>query len=290
MRGQKRREVSTIKSARRVLEVFELFSRLKEPATVSEIQSHLRYPQSSTSVLLKSLHTLGYLDYDPVKRRYMPTMRVNLLGAWMQAERLGGVNIDELLRRLRHETGETVVLGMQNGTYVQYIHLLQSSAPLRVHVDSGVLRPLCRSAAGKMLMTLKSPGEVRGLVRRINASEIDSGERIDVEILLQELDRCRRVGYVVNMGSAVAGVGAIAMLLPVSGSLPPMAVSVVGIAQQIGPRRQQIVDIMTRVLRECAPPPAGSDGFGAGLHHRTDAVELPHDRRARETRRPVQEH
>jgi DNA-binding IclR family transcriptional regulator len=272
-RGHKKYETSTIKSARRVLEVFELFSRLKQPASVSDVQNHLKYPQSSTSVLLKSLHALGYLDYDPIKRRYMPTMRVNLLGAWMQAERLGGVNIDELLRRLRRETGETVVLGMQNGIYVQYIHLLHSPAPLRLHIDSGILRPLCRSAAGKMLMTLKPAAEIRGIIRRINATDTDANERIDVEDFLQHIERCRRQGYAVNLETAMVGIGAVAMLLPVSSSLPPMAISVVGLAQQIGLRWQHIVKIMTGVLEE----------FTSHAEEPTDSGAIPAHRRPEAT-------
>jgi DNA-binding IclR family transcriptional regulator len=250
-----------------VLEVFEMFSRIKQPATVSEVQNHLKYPQSSTSVLLKSLHALGYLDYDPAKRRYMPTMRIHLLGAWMQSERLGGVNIDELLRRLRRETGETVALGMQNGIYVQYIHLLHSPAPLRLHIDSGILRPLCRAAAGKMLMTLKSPSETRGIVRRLNAADADA--RVDPEAFLTEMERCREQAYALNVGTAMPGIGAVAMLLPVSRNLPPMAVSVVGLAQQIEARWRGIVDTMRELLREFStqvdeadselPPHQGSD-------------------------------
>ena len=220
-----------------------------------------------------------HLDYDQIKRRYMPTMRVNLLGAWMQSERLGGVNIDELLRRLRRETGETVVLGMQNGIYVQYIHLLHSPAPLRLHIDSGILRPLCRSAAGKMLMTLKPATEVRGIVRRINATETDAADRIDSEAFLQDLERCRRQGYAVNMGTAMPGIGAVAMLLPVDSSVPPMAVSVVGLAQQIDLNWQQIVKVMTTLLREFSAHVVGEPAFGDGArHHNADGKNARVDR------------
>jgi DNA-binding IclR family transcriptional regulator len=74
---------NVVKSAARVLEVFEYFAGRKTPATVGEVCSALGYPQSSTSVLLKSLLTLGYLSYDSGTRRYAPSVKVASLGNWI---------------------------------------------------------------------------------------------------------------------------------------------------------------------------------------------------------------
>lgn len=74
---------TVVKSAARVLEVFEFFAGRKTPATVGEVCASLRYPQSSTSVLLKSLLTLGYLSYDGNTRRYAPSEKVARLGNWI---------------------------------------------------------------------------------------------------------------------------------------------------------------------------------------------------------------
>jgi len=74
---------NVVKSAARVLEVFEYFAGRKTPATVGEVCSALGYPQSSTSVLLKSLLTLGYLSYDQSSRRYAPSVKVASLSEWI---------------------------------------------------------------------------------------------------------------------------------------------------------------------------------------------------------------
>lgn len=74
---------TVVKSAARVLEVFEFFAGRKTPATVGEVCASLGYPQSSTSVLLKSLLTLGYLSYDSGTRRYAPSEKVARLGNWI---------------------------------------------------------------------------------------------------------------------------------------------------------------------------------------------------------------
>jgi DNA-binding IclR family transcriptional regulator len=74
---------SVVKSAARVLEVFEFFAERKAGATVNDVCTSLGYPQSSTSVLLKCLHSLGYLDYEASTRHYAPSARVRALGEWI---------------------------------------------------------------------------------------------------------------------------------------------------------------------------------------------------------------
>ena len=70
----------TVKSARRVLEVLELFAERRGPLTVGEVAAALAYPQSSASVLLQSLVALGYLVHDRGQRTFLPTLRVAFLG------------------------------------------------------------------------------------------------------------------------------------------------------------------------------------------------------------------
>src|SRR5437867_633342 len=99
-----------VKSAMRTFEVLELFAERRRPMALYEIYSELGYPQSSTTNLLKSMVLLGYLNYNRVKRTYLPTMRLNLLGNWVagyiQAE--GGFR--DLVNEMQRRTDETVGL------------------------------------------------------------------------------------------------------------------------------------------------------------------------------------
>ena len=70
-----------VKSARRAFEILELFERERRPLALKDILDDRGYPASSGSALLKSLVTLGYLDYDNDRRTYFPTMRIAALGA-----------------------------------------------------------------------------------------------------------------------------------------------------------------------------------------------------------------
>src|SRR4051812_27531129 len=104
-----------VKSAVRVLEVFELFERERRPCALNEICAALDYPQSSGTVLLKSLVSRGYLSYDRSARTYFPSLRLASLGEWVGPALFGqDGTIFEVLRDLHRATGETVSIALHN--------------------------------------------------------------------------------------------------------------------------------------------------------------------------------
>jgi DNA-binding IclR family transcriptional regulator len=74
---------AVVKSVARVLRILAIFDDVQRGMRVGEIAERAGYPQSSTSVLLQSLTKLGYLEFDPIDRSYIPTMQVALLGSWI---------------------------------------------------------------------------------------------------------------------------------------------------------------------------------------------------------------
>ncbi|HEX7943640.1 MAG TPA: helix-turn-helix domain-containing protein, partial [Phenylobacterium sp.] len=72
-----------IKSAERTIALFELFSREQQPFTVSHVARRLGVPQPSISMLLRNLREMGYLEYEPTSRTFTPSIRVALLGSWI---------------------------------------------------------------------------------------------------------------------------------------------------------------------------------------------------------------
>lgn len=75
-----------VKSVNRVFHLFELFERLRRPLRVVEIANLINTPQSSLSMLLKTLVARGYLDYDVQSRTFFPTIRLAVLCDWLVNE------------------------------------------------------------------------------------------------------------------------------------------------------------------------------------------------------------
>src|SRR3546814_16884099 len=69
-------------------------------SSAEEVRRTLGYPQSSTPILLRSLASLGYLNYEPLNRTFRPTIRVALLGAWLVEEIDEDRNPTKMMRSL----------------------------------------------------------------------------------------------------------------------------------------------------------------------------------------------
>src|SRR5258708_37546742 len=123
-RTQKPPSSSAIKSAERALAILEYFREQRRAATVGEIATSLGLPQSSTSMLLKCLTSLGYLDYGAETRTFRPTYRVAVLGSWIQRSLFDGGPLTDTMEALRQGTGETVMLCLQDGGEMQYVPIV----------------------------------------------------------------------------------------------------------------------------------------------------------------------
>ncbi len=216
-----------VKSAQRVVQIFEFFAARQRPASLTEVARALDMPASSTSALLGTLGTLGYLDYDRHQRTFVPTLRAALLGIWVNDMFLADGTVLRLMYELRETTGETVVLGTQSGLSVQYIHVMHSlvrrSGP---EVATGRLRPLLISAVGQLILSLKDNREILAIARRINAEEKDASKRVRTDDLMRRIEACRREGYGYTEGATTPGAGIIAVLLPAPAHQPPIALGV----------------------------------------------------------------
>jgi len=239
-----------IKSAKRVLELFEYFAECRRPLSVTDVVRGLDYPQSSASALLKSLTKLGYLDYDRYERLYVPTLRVALFGGWVQDQLFSQTSLSHLIDNLHTASGsQAVILGMQNDIYVQYIHLAQSprqDVPVW-YIKPGSLRPLCRSATGRILLSRKSDVEVQQLLWRINAEE-EPAQRLQVSELLKELDRIRNDGYAFTEGTVNPNSGVIAVEMPTPPSQPPMALGIGGELGIVRREKERYLELLRNAL------------------------------------------
>jgi len=246
-----------VKSAGRVLEIFEFFAHRHAPATVSEVSDGLGYPLSSTSVLLRSLLTLGYLEYEPRSREYGPTIRFAVLGTWIFDRLFSDEEaIPRLMDELQAETGETIVLAMGHGLYVDYIRILQSVAPVRFHVKPGARRPIWRPAAGKALLAGRTDEEVSAMLRRANADPLH-GDPVPIHPLLRELARIREQGYAVSEGAIVPDTAMIAMAIPVPGGHRPLAMAVSGPLERMRRERARVLDLLRRKVERLGPAGGG---------------------------------
>lgn len=195
------RPVTPVKSAQRVLELLEYFADEQRALTVKEISVGLGYPQSSTSVLLRSLTDSGYFDHDARTGLYSPNLRLTLATAWIEEHMFNEQGLMRLMHRVHDACGHTVMVGKLQGAQVRYLHVLQATRPDRFVAKIGSLRPLPLSARGRMLLTTRTEREVAVLLRRANALETDPARRVTLEAAL-----AGRAGAAPGLGHVPRGI------------------------------------------------------------------------------------
>lgn len=222
----------SVKSAQRVLELLEFFAEWRRPSTVKEISGGLQYPQSSTSILLKCLHEAGFFDHDERSGMYSPNIRLALATAWIGDQLFSERSLLHLMQQIQTACGHTVMIGKQDRLHVRYLHVLQSTRDNTMRAEIGSLRPLFRSASGRMLLTTKTEREMSLLLRRTNAMESDPALRVEEAAARGEREAALRQGFAISMGSSQPGAGALAILLPVPRSSEPLTLSIGGLFEK----------------------------------------------------------
>ena len=239
-----------VKSAQRVLELLEFFAEWRRPASVKEICQSLGYPQSSTSVLLRSLTESGYFDHEARTGMYVPNVRLTLATAWIGDHLFSEQGLLRLMERVLAACGHTVMIGTQQGVHVRYLHVLQATRSGRFVAKTGSLRPLFRSAPGKMLLTTQPEKDVAVLLRKANALETDPSLRVDFEGALRARQQALNDGYAMSMGTSMPGASALAILLPMPRQHEPMTLSLGGPMAEIEQDRDHLVTL----LRDAVEP------------------------------------
>jgi DNA-binding IclR family transcriptional regulator len=239
-----------VKSAVRVIEIFEHFAEARRSLALKDIVDHLGYPQSSTTNLLKSLVSMGYLHYDRVERTYYPTFRVTSLGDWF----LDVIDDDllELMHRLQAKTTETILLATQNDLYLQYLKVLDSRHELRFYIKEGSMRPLTQSSLGWVLLGQMPPSALDKLCRHINVIESQASRRVPLPAFLKDIEKVRKQGhcYVPNMPEL--GGGSVAMVLPGTIGGQRMAIGVGGLCVRLEKTLEKIIAEMRRAVADYA--------------------------------------
>jgi len=236
-------ENAVVKSVGRVFEVLEAFNETRQPMLAIDIAKRLNYPASSTSALLKSMVTLGYLSFDRRDRRYFPTIRIAIISEYLHGALLGHGNLMALMGDLHSQIGETIMLGIRKDLDAQYVHIIPGIYPIMLNVPPGTVRPLHRSGMGWALLSQCDDAEIRSIVERVNATE-----PVDYHELMAIIEEVRAIGYARSYGTYVTGSGIIAMNLPGSSNDRHVAVGAGGPVDRLQAREREIVRLMRSAI------------------------------------------
>jgi DNA-binding IclR family transcriptional regulator len=240
---------SVVKSVGRVFEVLELFDAERVALSATSVARSLKYPASSTVALLKSMVTLGYLTYDNIDRTYFPTVRLALIGSWLEKSFFVEGHLFELLDEIAAASEEAVFLSWPADLEVQYVRVRGTLHLPGSESCAGSRLPLFSSVTGLTALSQKRDVEIVKLVERLNQQRRKQEQQVDLASAMEQIRRFRTLGYGVGYDGVVPGFGTLAWILRQKGAARSIIISVVGPSERLKAREKNLVHSIKAVLQ-----------------------------------------
>jgi DNA-binding IclR family transcriptional regulator len=238
---------NVVKSAGRALQILEYFDHIREPANLIMVCRALNLPQSSASMLMRSLVALGYLQVDLRTRTYRPTGRSALLGAWIEPLLTQEGPLLRAMRDVAERTRTAAVLSARNRLNAQDIYVVDRREDGRTSLAVGRLRSLPSSVTGQMLLSALPDGEIAKILRRINADERGDGV-VRLDDLLKRIHEARQTGHLLAAADA-GGTAALAMAVPHGLTRGEVVATFVGVRAQVFAAPAALASLLPSALR-----------------------------------------
>jgi DNA-binding IclR family transcriptional regulator len=213
-----------VKSAARCLQIIEILDSVRTGLNGRTISSILQIPTSSTDYILKTMVSLGHIDYDQGTRTYTLSHRIALLGSWLNSHLIREGPVVRTMDEICDHAGVNVILLTLNGLFTQVIHVVYPDRADQPFVPVGRSSPLLSSPSGYSLLSQMSDAEIKTLVRRYNAEQPNHDRLVDIGSLLAIIEQVRRDGYAFDAPTGAGWV--VAIPLPGLGGSQPLAIGV----------------------------------------------------------------
>lgn len=228
-----------VKTAGRVLDLFEAFSEMQRSASLSEIARKLEIPVSSCFALLRTMERRGYLYAEKPRGAIYPTKRMYSLANRIAAHDPIANRVAPALRELRDATGETVLFAKRSGEHVVILDVLISPHRIRYTADLGELRPLYASSLGKAILSQLPAKERDELLDQLAFQRLTPETVTSRAKLKGEIARSAKRGWFVNSGESVEHIFAVGIPVRINGET--YAISLPGPTERLKPKLKRLV-------------------------------------------------
>ena len=187
----------SVKSAVRVLQIFELLSNHPDGLTVKEIARGLSLPQSSTFNLVVTPFEEGYLQQDPLKRYKLGAKLIQIGTAAMDSMDISSQGVP-YLKQLMDGVQETVFMAMLSDDQLVYIAKIDNNRSIRTTAQPGSRKPLYCTGLGKAFLAFLPEKERSRLLDRIQFVRFTRNTITDREQLEGQLTYFTELGYAID--------------------------------------------------------------------------------------------
>jgi DNA-binding IclR family transcriptional regulator len=187
-----------ISALQRGLRLLQVFSESPGGLTAKQVAAMSRLPVSTVHRFLANLVTTGFLNRDVEGLHYLGVACFSIGQA-----AAGQLDIRRLslpyLRKLNHQTRETIHLTVRNGLSAVYVEKLDSPEPLRIYSRIGAAVPLHCTAVGKVLLAYMPIDEQTRVLSGLDLQRLTPNSVGNLADLRTELSRVRKNGYATDL-------------------------------------------------------------------------------------------
>jgi len=190
----------------RTLDFLELFAKEKRPLSLSDISRLLSIPVSSCHDVLQAMQDRGFLYEVSPRGGYYPTLRMYEAGKIIAENDPVVLRADHLLRELRDEFDESVLLAKANGLKGTYLLLFETSHPLRFQMKVGdSVSSLHGASAGNAILGSLSDDALDDVLETLELTPLTPRTITEKPALREKIIKGRAAGYYVNMNESIDG-------------------------------------------------------------------------------------
>ena len=233
-----------LKSLRKAIRVLECFSLQEPRLPLTDIAHKVGLPLSTAHRILTTLRTVGIVEQEGDRDLYRLGLKLLELGSMVLANMEVHREALPCIEALVRETGETVHLGVFDGSQVVSIEKMDSPHGLASHVTIGKGAPAYCTGVGKALLAFQ-PEAVVEQVCRLGLTAYTPQTITDPVKLRKDLAQVRALGYAVDNAEHQPDVRCVAAPIRNHSGNVVASLSISGPASRIP--RNRITSLATRV-------------------------------------------
>jgi len=198
-------KLSKSSMAEKVLLILETIAQSEFPLTLEALSTNTQLAKPTVFRLLSTLVAQGFIERDPNGRRYQPSAKLRIMGiSILSVDSIRSQRV-AIMKRLVEEIGETCNFNILDGNKVMYLDRVETSAPIRLHIDLGMRVPLHCTASGKLFLSKMTELQVRRSLGDSPFERHTDKTITSYEKLLPELEKIRVDGYALDESAYLDG-------------------------------------------------------------------------------------
>ena len=243
------RQQGVVKSADRVLDLFELLARWDRGMSHTEMYEALGIPKSSLTQLLKNLMTREYVALAATQKRYVLGPRFSMLAKQAALTSDLPLLAGPLLAELTDKTGESSALNIVEDGMLKVIATVSSSKRLVSHMRLEDLAPMHATSGGKAILAHLSDARLEEHVARYGLERATANTVTDARTLRGMLAQVKIDGYAASHEEFTIGIVGLAVPVLTPDREPLAAINVAVPAARYSDEARPAI---LQALRNCA--------------------------------------